>query len=186
MVYSRTKMLSELPYTIGLLLVDEGAGLVIQGFFCSCLLLGDAGTVAAGLLQFWPASVPSSPDICKCVYVKRPEVILRRLSEIDLKRSGYDFCKLVLKRAVWESFSDWLETGIGCAVFGDIIGWIPRWRLAVGRGADFLPPCSYAPPMVDLVSGCCVCIGARNFVLYGLRGENSVLPKAGSISFKYK
>ena len=59
-------------------------------------------------------------------------VILRKLSEIALKRAGLRLQKLALKRAVSKSLGDWLETGIGSAESAAVIGWIPRRLLAVG------------------------------------------------------
>ena len=64
--------------------------------------------------------------------VRRSEVILRRLSEIVLKKLVYDFQKLALKRAVWESFGNWLESGIDCAESAAVIGWIPCRLLVAG------------------------------------------------------
>ena len=66
--------------------------LVMQELVFGYLLLGDARTGAVGLA--------GCGIIMERGIVRRSEMIPRRLSEIALKRAGYDFCKLAQKRAI--------------------------------------------------------------------------------------
>ena len=105
---------------------------------CRCLLLGDAGVCCLVMLVSgarWCRNrccrfAASLADCCVDIswYLQKGvgEEILWRLSEIALKRAGYDFHKLALKIAVWER----LEASIGCSESTTVIGWIPRRPLA--------------------------------------------------------
>ena len=101
-------------------------------------------------------------------------MILKRLSEIALKRAGYDFRKLPLKRALWESRYDWLVIGIGRIESASVIASIPR-LLSARRGADPSPLGIYVSAASCLVTDCRVNIEIKCCVLYGLSEGNSVL-----------
>ena len=101
---------------------------------------------------------------------RRPEVILRRPSEIALKRAGYDFRKLALKKPFervsvigWKLASasvcscDWLDptSAAGC--------WESHKSLASGH-VCLLSGC--------LVDGCCVYKRVKGYVFYSLSEGN--------------
>ena len=69
---------------------------------CRCLLLGDAGTSAAGLLQVWLGAVSLSCGICQGLKWEDQRWSLQDFLKLALKRADYDFWKLSLKRAVLE------------------------------------------------------------------------------------
>ena len=154
--------------------------LVMLELVCRFLSL-DVRTDTAGLLQVGLAAASSSH--CTCMVVRRLEVFLWRHSEISLKRAGYDFRELALKRVVWESFGDWLETGFSCGESAAVIGCILCWLL----GEAQIPLLSACMSTSDhLVIDHCVYIEVTGSIFYGLCGGISVLPNAGSLSFKYK
>ena len=99
-----------------LLLSSTGVScLVIQvsadccaGFCCLVvqeLLLGDVRTGVAGLLQLWLAVAPSW--YLQRGVMRRPEVILRELSEIALKRAGLWLSEISSEKSCLRGFR-WL------------------------------------------------------------------------------
>ena len=80
-----------------------------------------------------------------------------------------------------------LETGISCAESAAMIGQIPHWLWAAGKGTDTSPLGTCAQQCsVLMVTDCCFYIEITGCLFYGLSEENSVLSKAGRPSFKYK
>ena len=107
--------------------------LMMQELVCRCLLLYDAGKDAVGFAASRTGCCVVSWYLQRDV-VRRPKLILRRLSEIAIKSAGDHFRKLALKRSFWESCCDWLESRIGCTESVAVIGWTPRQSLTAGRG----------------------------------------------------
>ena len=76
-----------------------GAGLqMFAAWWWRWLLLGSAGTGDVSISSFCIVVLGYLPK----GVVRRPEMILWRLSEIALKRDHCDFRKLALKKTVWE------------------------------------------------------------------------------------
>ena len=121
---------------------------VLADWWCRYLLLSNAGVcclVVEGacclVMQVAPARwcwnrccrfTASLAGFCQEVQQEDQRWSSEEFLKLALKRAGYNFQKSVLKRAVWESFGDCLETGIGCAESAAVISWIPQRLLAAG------------------------------------------------------
>ena len=114
---------------------------------CECPLLGDTcvSSLVVQVLASWSCRnrccrFTASLAGCWVVIswylsrgvVMRSEVILRRLSEIALKRAGYDFW-ILAPSCLRKSNGDWLVTDISYVESVAVIGWIQCWLLAAGR-----------------------------------------------------